>query len=144
MGVGVDARCSVASFVLVWYAYWMSDGSLHDLFAFIPVLESGALQEAHSTYITTGEYPPPVRDLYDCLRKSGLASNDLDWMAWVDQARPFLQSPEKILAAEPETVDKLIALAAFSERLNRSFFPHLCSSGFMLMLLKRMQMIHVN
>jgi hypothetical protein len=122
----------------------MTDTSLHDLFAFIPVLESGALREAHSVYITTGEYPPPVRDLYQCLQKCGLASDQLDWMAWVDQARPFLQSPEKILAADAETVDKLRSLATFSERLNKSFFPHLCSSGFMLMLLKRMQTTHCN
>jgi hypothetical protein len=107
-------------------------------------LESGALSEAHSTYITTGEYPPPVRDLYECLQKSGLASQEIDWMAWVDQARPFLQSPERILSADTETVDKLLSLAAFSERLNKSFFPHLCSSGFMLMLLKRIQMTHCN
>jgi hypothetical protein len=122
----------------------MTAGSLHDLFAFIPVLESGALNEAHSAYITTGEYPPPVRDLYECLKKSGVASNEIDWMAWVDQARPFLQSPEKILAADTETVDKLLSLATFAERFNKSFFPHLCSSGFMLMLLKRMQVTHVN
>jgi hypothetical protein len=31
---------------------------------FIPVLESGALNDAHSVYITTGEYPPPIRDLH--------------------------------------------------------------------------------
>lgn len=116
------------------------DGSvLGRLFEFISLLESGALREAHTTYITTGEYPPQVRDLEECLKRSGLCPQDVDWMDSIEEQRPFLQSPEKILSADSATVTKLVGMASNAEQLNKSFFPHLCSSGFMLMLLKRLK-----
>lgn len=117
----------------------MDEVAVKRLFDFIPLLESGALREAHSSYITTGDYPPQVRDLQRCIKESGLCAEDVDWMEWVDETRPFLQSPEKILSADSSTVTKLLVMAACAERLNKSFFPHLCSSGFMLMLLKRLK-----
>jgi hypothetical protein len=120
----------------------MTGDDLQALFNFIPILESGALKDAHSLYISTGEYQPQVKDLQSCLKQSGLASEDADWMESIDQARPFLQKPEAILEADFPTVQMLVALAAYSEKLNKSFFPHLCSSGFMLMLLKRLKDAH--
>jgi hypothetical protein len=116
----------------------MTNHNLEKLFTFIPLLESGAFKDAHSTYITSGDYDPQVRDLQNCLKQSGLCPEEIDWMAWADEARPFLQAPENILSADSATVEKLVALATYSEKLNKSFFPHLCSSGFMLMLLKRL------
>jgi hypothetical protein len=120
----------------------MTSQDLQALFNFIPILESGVLKDAHSVYISTGEYQPQVKDLQGCLKQSGLASEDVDWMGSIDQARPFLQKPEDIMAADLSTVQMLVALAAYSEKLNKSFFPHLCSSGFMLMLLKRLKDAH--
>ena len=116
----------------------MGDTTVETLFSFIPLFESGAFKDAHSLYITSGECPTPLRDLQDKLQQSGLASPDFDWMGWIDQARPFLQSPEKILSVEDSQLEKLISLAAYSDRFNKSFFPHLCSSGFMEALLKRL------
>lgn len=113
--------------------------NLQTLFHFIPILESGALKDAHSVYIATGEYQPQVKDLQTCLKQSGLSAGDVDWMGAIDQARPFLQQPETILSANPPTVQILLALATHSEQVNKSFFPHLCSSGFMEMLLKRLK-----
>jgi hypothetical protein len=120
----------------------MSTHDLQQLFNYIPVLESGALKDAHSIYISTGEYQPQVKDLQICLKQSGLSSEHVDWMGSIDQARPFLQKPEAILSADSATVETLTALATYSEKLNKSFFPHLCSSGFMLMLLKRLKDAH--
>lgn len=117
----------------------MTTDSLGKLFSFIPLLESGVVKNAHSTYITSGDYDPQVRDLQNCLKQSGLCPEETDWIAWADEARPFLQVPENILSADSATVEKLVALATYSEKLNKSFFPHLCSSGFMLMLLKRLR-----
>lgn len=117
----------------------MTPTNLEQLLAFIPVLESGALKEARSSYISTGDYDPQVSDLQSALKNSGLCPNEVDWLVWADQARPFLQTPEAILSADAATVERLVALATYSERFNRSFFPHLCSSGFMLMLLKKLR-----
>jgi hypothetical protein len=122
----------------------MTNHNLEKLFTFIPLLESGSLKDAHSTYIRSGDYDPQVRDLQRCLKESGLCPEELDWMAWADEARPFLQTPEKILTADSATVDKLVAMATYSEKLNKSFFPHLCSSGCMLMLLKRLRDSYYN
>ncbi len=122
----------------------MTENDLHALFNFIPILESGALKDAHSVYISTGEYQPQMQDLQRCLKQSGLSSEDIDWMGSIDQARPFLQQPESILTADPSMVKTLVALATYSEQVNKSFFPHLCSSGFMLMLLKRLKESHYN
>lgn len=117
----------------------MAANQLESLLSFIPVLEGQLLKDAHSTYISTGEYPPQVRDLQQQLKSSGLADDDEDWLAWAEQAQPYLQSPEKILAASSNDLSKLVALATFSEKFNKSLFPHLCSSGFMEMLLKRIE-----
>jgi hypothetical protein len=122
----------------------MTTNNLEKLFSFIPFLESGAFKDSHSTYITSGEYDPQVRDIQRCLKDSGLCPRDSDWMAWADEARPFLQAPEAILSADNATVEKLVALATYSEKLNKSFFPHLCSSGFMLMLLRRLRDSYCN
>jgi hypothetical protein len=122
----------------------MTSSNFEKLFTFIPLLESGALKDAHSTYISSGDYDPQVRDLQACLKESGLCPDEADWMAWVDEARSFLQTPETILTADSATVKKLVALATHSEKLNKSFFPHLCSSGFMLMLLKRLHDLNVH
>jgi hypothetical protein len=73
------------------------------------------------------------------MKGSGVCSQDVDWMGWIEELRPFLQAPEKILSADVTTVTKLCAMAANAEKLNKSFFPHLCSSGFMVMLLKRLK-----
>lgn len=124
---------------VVWYIEIMDEAALKRLFDFIPLLESEGMRDAHSVYITTGEYSPQVRDLQGCMKGSGLCSQDVDWMGWIEELRPFLQSPEKILSADATTVTKLCAMAANAETLNQSFFPHLCSSGFMLMLLKRLK-----
>lgn len=117
----------------------MDESVLGRLFEFISPLESGALRDAHTTYITTGEYPPQVRDLEECLKRSGLCAQDVDWMDSIEELRPFLQTPEKILSADSATVTTLVGMAANAEKLNKSFFPHLCSSGFMLMLLRRLK-----
>ena len=122
----------------------MTTRDLEKLFIFIPLLESGAFQDSHSTYITSGNYDPQVRDLQRCLKESRLCNEEVDWIAWVDETRPFLQTPATILTADSATVEKLVALATYSERLNKSFFPHLCSSGFMLMLLKRLRELNCN
>jgi hypothetical protein len=58
----------------------MTSHDLQELFNFIPILESGALKDAHSVYISTGEYQPQVKDLQSCLKQSGLAAEDTDWM----------------------------------------------------------------
>ena len=117
----------------------MDEASLKRLFDFIPLLETDGLRDAHSLYITTGEYSPQVRDLQESMKSSGLCSQDVEWMGWIEELRPFLQAPEKILSTDATTVTKLCAMAANAEKLNRSFFPHLCSSGFMVMLLKRLK-----
>ena len=117
----------------------MDEASLKRLFDLIQLLETDGLRDVHSVYITTGEYSPQVRDLQGCMKGSGLCPQDVDWMGWIEELRPFLQSPEKILSADAATVTKLVVVAANAERLNQSFFPHLCSSGFMLMLLKRLK-----
>jgi hypothetical protein len=122
----------------------MTTHNLEKLFSFIELLEGGALKDAHSTYITSGDYDPQVRDIQTCLKESALCPEEIDWMAWADEARPFLQAPEKILSADSATVEKLVVLATYSEKLNKSFFPHLCSSGFMLMLLKRLRESYFN
>ena len=124
---------------LVWYTESMDEAALTRLFDCIPLLETDGLRDAHSVYITTGEYSPQVRDLQECVKGSRLCSEDVDWMGWTEELRPFLQAPEKILSADAATVAKLFAMATNAERLNNSFFPHLCSSGFMLMLLKRLK-----
>ena len=117
----------------------MSEESVETLFKFIPLLESGAFKDAHSLYITSGECPEPLQELQRALQQSGLADPAFDWIGWIDQARPFLQSPQKVLSSEDSELEKLISLAAYSDRFNRSFFPHLCSSGFMESLLKRIR-----
>ena len=121
----------------------MTTDRFEALFKFIPILESDALKDAHSVYITTGEYPSPVRDLRDQLKAARLGTDDASWLSWVDQARPFLQEPSKILEADAVTLEKLLSIATHSEKFNKSLFPHLCSSGFMLALLKRMQAAHI-
>jgi hypothetical protein len=117
----------------------MDGEALQALFNFIPLLESDALKEAHSVYISTGEYLSPIRELQECLQQSGLAVEGIDWMGSIDRARPFLQSPVTIKDADQATVQLLVALATHSEQVNKSFFPHLCSSGFLLHLLRRIQ-----
>jgi len=117
----------------------MAIDPLEALLAYIPILQAQLLKDAHSIYISTGEYPPQVRDLQQQLKKSCLAQNDEEWLTWAEEAQPYLQDPEKILSADPESFSKLIALATFSEKFNRSLFPHLCSSGFIEMLLRRIE-----
>jgi hypothetical protein len=117
----------------------MTSDRFEALLKFIPILESDALKDAHSVYITTGEYPAPVRDLQEQLKATKLGSEDADWLSSVDLARPYLQEPDKILDADSATLDRLISIATYSEKFNKSLFPHLCSSGFMLALLKRMR-----
>jgi hypothetical protein len=90
-------------------------------------------------YITTGEYPPPVRDMKEAFKLAALAPESHDWLAWVDQARQYLQDPKKIETTDEETFSRLLALATHSERFNKSLFPHLCSSGFLLHLLLRLR-----
>ncbi|MEN9846391.1 MAG: hypothetical protein RIS36_1538 [Pseudomonadota bacterium] len=121
------------------YTVGMDEAVLKRLFDFIPLLETEGMRNAHSVYIATGEYSPQVRDLQGCVKGSGLYPQDVDWRGWVEELRPFLQSPETIVSADATTVTKLVAMAANAEKLNQSFFPHLCSSGFMLMLLKRLR-----
>lgn len=117
----------------------MTSDRFEALLKFIPILESDALKDAHSVYITTGEYPAPVRDLQEQLKATKVGSEDADWLSSVDLARPYLQEPDKILDADSATLDRLISIATYSEKFNKSLFPHLCSSGFMLALLKRMR-----
>jgi hypothetical protein len=117
----------------------IQEGAIERILEFIPLLESGALNDAHTVYITTGEYPPPIRDLHKQLKTAALAPESHDWLTWTEQARPYLQEPKKIEATDDETFSRLLALATHSERFNKSLFPHLCSSGFMLHLLLRLK-----
>ncbi len=112
------------------------------LIGFIPLLESGALRDVHTAYITTGEYPAPLRDLQITFKTAALAPESDNWLAWSEQARPYLQQPERIALSDAETFSRLLSIATHSERFNRSLFPHLCASGFMLHLLKRLQANH--
>jgi len=113
--------------------------AIERLLEFIPLLESGALKEVHTAYITTGEYPAPVRDLLQGFKLAALAPESHDWLAWSEQARPYLQDPERIESSDDETFSRLLSLATYSERFNKSLFPHLCASGFMLHLLRRLR-----
>lgn len=115
------------------------DSFVEKLLGFIPLLESDALKDAHTVYITTGEYPPAVRDLHEGFKLAALAPELHDWLAWVEQARQYLQDPKKIETSDAETFSRLLALATHSEQFNKSLFPHLCSSGFLLHLLLRLR-----
>lgn len=112
---------------------------LQSLLEYIPNFEQGEFKDSSSLYITTGEYPPAARDLQNKLRACGLTLPDFDWLTWVDNARPYLQDPETLKTASLDEVKKLITVAAHAERFNKSFFPHLCSSGFVHQLLLRMR-----
>jgi hypothetical protein len=115
------------------------EAAIERLLQFIPLLESGTLNDAHTVYITTGDYPPPIRDLHKEFKTAALASESHDWLGWAEQARPYLQEPTKIQTADDDTFTRLLALATQSEKFNKSLFPHLCSSGFMLHLLLRLK-----
>lgn len=109
------------------------------LFQLIDPLESGECTNAQSLYVTTGEYQPIALEVRRELEKTGLAIEDFDWLTWIDEARPYLQEPNKLDHAPLEEVKKLVSLAVNSERYNASFLPYLCSSGFMLSLIKRIR-----
>ena len=116
--------------------------SVTRLLDFIEPLEAGQLKDASSIYISTGECPPAARDLQGKLRNSGLPLRDFDWLAWVAEARPYLQSPETLENASLDDVRKLVTVAVHSDMFNKSLFPHLCSSGFMQHLLLRIRALH--
>ena len=117
----------------------IQDSAIEKLLGFIPLLESGALKDVHSVYITTGEYPAPVRDLHEGFKLAALAPESHDWLGWIEQARQYLQDTQKIDTSDEETFSRLLAIATHSERFNKSLFPHLCSSGFLLHLLLRLR-----
>jgi hypothetical protein len=109
------------------------------LFHFIEPLERGECNDAQSIYVTTGEPPPVVRAIQIELEKTGLAIPDFKWLAWVDEARPYLQNPEKLEHASLEEVKKLVTLAVHADQFNSSLLAHLCASGFMLSLIRRIR-----
>jgi hypothetical protein len=109
------------------------------LFQFIEPLERGECDDAQNIYVTTGEYPPLVPAIKTALDRTGLAIPDFDWLAWVDEARPYLQNPVKLQHASLEEVKKLVTLAVYADKFNASFLPHLFASGFMLSLIRRIR-----
>jgi hypothetical protein len=109
------------------------------LFTLIEPLENGDCQEAQNIYVTTGEYLPLVSELKRELEKTNLAIPDFDWLAHIDEARPYLQNPEQLEHASLDEIKRLVTVAVQSERLNKSLLPYLCSSGFTLALLRRIR-----
>jgi hypothetical protein len=109
------------------------------LFQLVEPLEQGECTNAQSLYVTTGEYQPLALQIKRELEKTELAIESFDWLTWIEEARPYLQEPTKLSHASLEEVRKLVTLAINSERYNASFLPYLCSSGFMLSLIKRIR-----
>lgn len=109
------------------------------LFQFLEPLERGECNDAQSIYVTMGEYPPIVCAIKTELEKTGLAIPNFNWLAWVDEARPYLQHPEKLEHASLEEVKKLVTLAIHADQFNASLLAHLCASGFMLSLIRRIR-----
>ena len=109
------------------------------LFNLIESLENGECQEAQNIYVTTGEYLPLVSEIKRELEKTSLAIPDFDWLAHVDEARPYLQNLEQLEHAPLEEIKRLVTVAVQADRLNKSLLPYLCSSGFMLSLLRRIR-----
>jgi hypothetical protein len=109
------------------------------LFPYIARLEAGEFAAAQSDYLSTGEYTPHVNELLSTMVQASFELPDFDWLEWTDEARPFLQDPQRIEEADMETVRKLFTLAVQADRLNRAHFPHLCVSGVILALLRRLR-----
>jgi hypothetical protein len=109
------------------------------LFRLIEPLERGECTDAQSLYVTTGEYQPLALEIQRELEKTGLAIEAFDWLTWIDEARPYLQEPSKLEHVSLEEVKKLVTLAVNSEKFNSSFLAYLCSSGFMLALIRRIR-----
>ena len=109
------------------------------LFHLIEPLERGECDAAQSIYVTTGESPPLVSTIKTELEKTGLAIPDFQWLGSIDEARPYLQTPEKLEHASLEEVKKLVTLAVHADQFNASFLAHLCASGFILSLIRRIR-----
>ncbi len=109
------------------------------LFHLIEPLERGECDAAQSIYVTTGESPPLVSTIKTELEKTGLAIPDFQWLGWIDEARPYLQTPEKLEHASLEEVKKLVTLAVHADQFNASFLAHLCASGFIVSLIRRIR-----
>jgi len=109
------------------------------LFHIIEPLERGECDAAQSIYVTTGESPPLVSTIKKELEKTGLAIPDFQWLGWIDEARPYLQTPEKLEHASLEEVKKLVTLAVHADQFNASFLAHLCASGFIVSLIRRIR-----
>jgi hypothetical protein len=109
------------------------------LFHLIEPLERGECDAAQSIYVTTGESPPLVSTIKTELEKTGLAIPDFQWLGWIDEARPYLQTPEKLEHASLEEVKKLVTLAVHADQFNASFLAYLCASGFILSLIRRIR-----
>jgi hypothetical protein len=103
----------------------------------IASFEQGECRDAHTIYVSTGEYEPLVTLTQRRLVEAGLALPDFDWLAHVDSLQPYLAQPEQVEQASLDDVQKLVTLAVQAEQFNKSLLPYLCSSGFMLSLLKR-------
>jgi hypothetical protein len=109
------------------------------LFQFIEPLERGECNDAQSIYVTTGEHSPLASAIQGELEKTGLAIPDFHWLAWIEEARPYLQDPERVEHASLEEVKKLVTMAVHADQFNASFLAHLCASGFMLSLIRRIR-----
>jgi hypothetical protein len=117
----------------------MDENSLEKLLSYIPRLESGSLAEAQAVYLSTGDYLPELVELEQDLKAAKFHLESFDWLAWADEARPYLQEPARIEEADADTVRKLMTLAANAGRFNKSLLPHLCVSGFLVHLLVRVR-----
>ena len=117
----------------------MNNAALEKLISYIPVLDSNILKEAPSIYVSTGTFVPPIDDLRADLIAALEPYNKFDWKYDLEIYQRYLQDPQEIHKVDADMAEKLITLAATADNFNKSLFPELCSSGFILQLLRRLR-----
>ena len=84
-----------------------------------------------------------VDAFFQCLYDKNWVVPSFDWGAWQDQAVQFVESPERLDAADAETVRKLLTLHACKDKFCDGHLASMFENGHIVALLQRLRGIRV-
>jgi len=117
---------------------------IRNLLSFLPQIEHPA--EPFSTFDPdTSPFDPYIYSTLVSRFTNALYNNSFcqpfDWTAWQGQAAAFFQDPDKLNQADIETIVKLFTIILRKDRFCSGSIAGALNNGFILALLKRLDVI---
>jgi hypothetical protein len=80
-----------------------------------------------------------VTEFHQALYSNGWISPSFDWGEWLDTAREYVESPEKIASADIKAIQKLLTSHVRAERFCEGTLAQMFENGHIVALLRRLR-----